>query len=143
MASATRALLRCATRTTPLTTHTAARSAVPIRAFSNTRTLREEEDEDEGDHHKKNIKKLKAQVKRWEQKYKLDISEGKEEEEELDFNAADPYEHIPSLGHAYIEQERETRHYLRLAAYEMPLLASRFSSGDAMDGGAGGGGAVG
>ncbi|RPA78608.1 hypothetical protein BJ508DRAFT_416476 [Ascobolus immersus RN42] len=125
MASATRALLRCATRATPLTVasqSTRSATTVPVRAFSNSRTLREEE-EDEGDHHKKNIKNLKAQVKRWEQKYKLDISEGKEEEEELDFDAADPYEHIPSLGHGYIEQERETRHYLRLAAYEMPLLA--------------------
>jgi small subunit ribosomal protein S35 len=40
----------------------------------------------------------------------------------------DDHDDLPTLGHGELEQHREMRHYARLAAWEMPLLASRFLS---------------
>jgi len=36
----------------------------------------------------------------------------------------DDHDDIPSLAHGELEQHREMRHYARLAAWDMPLLAS-------------------
>jgi small subunit ribosomal protein S35 len=43
-----------------------------------------------------------------------------EDEDTLD----DDHDDMPSLAHGELEQHREMRHYARLAAWEMPLLAS-------------------
>jgi small subunit ribosomal protein S35 len=44
-------------------------------------------------------------------------------EEDPEFEEDD----ITSLAHGQLEQHREYRHYARLAAWEMPLLTSKFS----------------
>ena len=41
-------------------------------------------------------------------------------------DSLDDEDDISSLGHGELEQHRELRHYARLAAWEMPLLASMF-----------------
>lgn len=43
---------------------------------------------------------------------------------EEDGQLEDDHDDITSLGHGELERHREMRHYARLAAWEMPLLAS-------------------
>ena len=48
------------------------------------------------------------------------------EEEAFDFedDPEEDHDDLSSLAHGELEQHREMRHYARLAAWEMPLLAS-------------------
>lgn len=46
---------------------------------------------------------------------------------EEDGQLEDDHDDITSLGHGELEKHREMRHYARLAAWEMPLLASMFA----------------
>lgn len=45
---------------------------------------------------------------------------------EEDGQLEDDHDDITTLGHGELERHREMRHYARLAAWEMPLLASTF-----------------
>lgn len=66
--------------------------------------------------------------KRKEQIAKTFLNDGEDEAIDgfPDFNEEDD-EDIPTLGHGELEHHREMRHYARLAAWEMPMLSSKFS----------------
>lgn len=49
---------------------------------------------------------------------------------EEDGQLEDDHDDITTLGHGELERHREMRHYARLAAWEMPLLASTFAHPD-------------
>jgi len=51
---------------------------------------------------------------------------GEEDPWEEDGQLEDDHDDITTLGHGELEKHREMRHYARLAAWEMPLLASTF-----------------
>lgn len=67
-------------------------------------------------------KKPSAKIKRTF----LNMGEDELIEEEEDVDDSDG---ISTLGHGELEAHREKRHYARLAAWEMPLLASKYSLG--------------
>lgn len=54
------------------------------------------------------------------------LNENDPEPWEDEDNTLDDHDDISSLGHGELEQHREMRHYARLAAWEMPLLSSKY-----------------
>lgn len=52
------------------------------------------------------------------------LNEGEDEEMEIDV-PEDAYDDVTTTGHHNLEANRERRHYARITAWEMPLLASK------------------
>jgi len=68
---------------------------------------------------------LPPQRKKLKQTF-MNMGEAEPWEDEEANMLQDDWDDMPTLAHGELEQHREMRHYARLAAWEMPLLSSRW-----------------
>jgi len=86
----------------------------------------DDEDDDDGDGNRKNKIGKAKESKRFKRVKRTFINMGEDSNVPGHEDAYQlGYDEITSTGHHHLEQHREFRHYARLAAWEMPLLASK------------------